>query len=331
MSSIIIETVSSYWSAGRQVKRTQSGWVSGNAVCCHHNGQTADNRGRGGLFVTEDTASWHCFNCGFKASWQPGRTLSSKFKKLLQWLNVPDELVNKCIFEALRCKEDDPAKLHQNLIPQFFDKALPMGAKPISEWILDPPDTIEPVLEYLLSRRYTLSDYNWHWTDEPGFDNRLIVPFYYNNRIVGYTARAIRKTKVKYISEQQPGYVFNLDNQSWDRKFVIVSEGPLDAICVDGVAVMGNEISPQQRYLISRLQREVIVVPDRGDEVSKLCEQAMEWGWSVSMPAWDSDIKDINDASKRYGNLYTLWSIMDAKNSMPLKIKLRMKNWIKGN
>jgi hypothetical protein len=324
--SLIIETVHSYLPPKR--KATPSSWISFNAVCCHHNGEKADNRQRGGIMFTEGI-SYHCFNCGFKASWQPGRPITKKVKNLLQWLNVPDDIIAKCTFEALRLKEDTPNQQYELLTPTFFDKAFPMGAKPISEWLSDPPEELAPVLEYLISRGLTLEDYNWYWTDEQGFNDRLIIPFYYQNRVVGYTARLIRERKtIKYISEQQPGYVFNLDSQDWNRNFVLVTEGPLDAVCVDGVAVMSNEIGPQQKHLISRLQKEVIVVPDRDEAGIKMIEQAIEWGWSVSMPDWDDDIKDINDAVKRYGKLYTLWTILKTKESMALKIQLRMKKWV---
>lgn len=322
--SLIIDTVVTYLPPKR--KATPSGWISFNAVCCHHNGNTADRRQRGGIMINEGI-SYHCFNCGFKASWQPGRPLSVKAKKLFNWLAVPDDLITKCSFEALRLKDEQP-ETYENLIPVFIDKALPLGSKPLTEWCENPPDELIPVLEYLIGRGYNIDDYNWHWTDEQGFQNRLIVPFYYQNRIVGYTARLIKDGKVKYISEQQPGYVFNLDHQDYHRQFAIVCEGPLDAICVDGVAVMSNEIGPQQKHLISRLQKEVIVVPDRDEAGLKMIEQAIEWGWSVSMPDWADGIKDINDAVQTYGKIYTLLSIVQAKETMPLKIQLRMKKWI---
>lgn len=324
--SLIVDTVSAYLPV--HGKHTPSGWISFNAICCHHNGTSADTRHRGGVMIT-DGVQWHCFNCNFKASWQPGRQLTPKFKKLLQWLGVPDDLIIKCTFEALRLKDDQIRSPVLSLMPFFFDKAVPMGAKPITEWLADPPTELAPVLEYLIARNFTLTDFNWYWTNEPGFADRLIIPFYYQNRIVGYTARLVKNGKLKYISEQQPGYVFNLDNQTYDRKFVIVAEGPIDAICVDGTAVMSNEISPQQRHLISRLQREVVVVPDRDAAGYKLIEQAIDFGWSVSMPDWDADLKDINDVVKRHGKLYALWSIANAKQSMPLKIQLRMKTWFK--
>ena len=65
-------------------KHTPSGWISFNAPCCHHNGQGADTRQRGGLIANPDGGvSYHCFNCGFKASWQPGRNVSKGLRRLL--------------------------------------------------------------------------------------------------------------------------------------------------------------------------------------------------------------------------------------------------------
>ena len=323
--SLIIDTVSVHLPPKR--KATPSGWIGFNAVCCHNNGNTADKRGRGGIMIT-DGVSYHCFNCGFKASWQPGRPLSVKFKKLLQWLNVSDELITKCSLESLRLKDDTDKRYEKDLLPVFLDKALPLGSKLLSEWIQHPTEELVPVLEYLTSRGLDLHDWPWYWTDEDGFQNRLIIPFFHHKRIVGYTARLIRDGKVKYISEQQPGYVFNLDNQDSERQFVLITEGPIDAICLDAVAVMSNELGPKQIQQINNLRKEVIVIPDKDQAGLKMIEQALELNWSVSMPDWPDGIKDINDAVKVYGKIYTLLKVLESKESMPLKIQLRMKKWI---
>lgn len=323
--SLIIDTVATFLPPKR--KATPSGWISFNAVCCHNNGTSQDTRQRGGIMITEGV-SYHCFNCGFKASWQPGRPLSVKFKKLLNWLNVPSDTITKCTFEALRLKDEESADHSSITVPKFIDKALPMGSRPITEWIEHAPEELLPVLEYIYNRGFDIDSYPWHWTNEDGFQNRLIIPFYNSQRIVGYTARLTRDGKIKYISEQQPGYVFNLDNQTYDKKFVLVTEGPIDAICLDGCAVMSNELGPQQILQLNQLQKEVIIVPDRDEPGLKMIEQAMELGWTVSMPDWPSGIKDVNDSVRQLGRLYTLWSIVKAKESMPLKIKLRMKKWI---
>ena len=180
-----------------------------------------------------------------------------------------------------------------------------------------------------MGRNLYLEDYPFYWTPEDGFNNRLIIPFYYKGNTVGYTARKITEGKPKYISEQQPNYVFNLDNQHWDKKFVIVCEGPMDAICIGGVAVMSSEVGAGQRLLINQLNKEVIVVPDRDHDGPKMIEQAIEFGWSVSFPSWGEGIKDINDSVKKYGRLYTLYTIVKNSVSTELKIRLNAKQWFK--
>lgn len=323
--NLIIDTVVTSLPPKR--KTTPSGWVSFNAVCCHHNGTSADKRQRGGIMINEGV-SYHCFNCGFKASWQPGRNISVKFKKLLQWFNVSDDVIAKCSLEALKMQEDSNYISEETNLPVFIDKALPIGSKPVSQWIEHPPEEIYPVLEYMAERNLNLDDYDFYWTDEEGFQNRLIIPFYYQKRIVGYTARLIKDGKVKYISEQQPGYVFNLDRQQYSRKITLVTEGPIDAICIDGCAIMSNEASQHQIALLKQLQKEIVVVPDRDEAGLKLVEQAIDNNWSVSMPDWPDGCKDVNDAVKKYGKLYALYTIINAKENMPLKIQLRMKKWI---
>ncbi len=333
--SLIADITQSYWAAGRKIKHTKKGWLSGNAVCCHHNGNSADTRGRGGLMITPDGVTWHCFNCGFKCSWHEGKKLSEKYKKFLRWLDVPDDVIMKCAFEALRSSENIHSdEIPTILLPVFLERELPPGSRLLSELITDPTsvdDNLLNVLEYMSTRKLFVDDFPWYYSPEPGFRNRLIIPFFYRDKIVGYSARLLKEGTPKYISDKQINYVFNLDNQSsHKRKFVFVTEGQIDAILIDGVALMGSEIQNGQQMLINRLQKQVVLVPDRDKASIKLVEQAMELGWSVSFPDWDDpDINDINDAVKKYGRLATLYSIKIAIKNTPLKIQLGMKHWFR--
>jgi DNA primase len=178
-------------------------------------------------------------------------------------------------------------------------------------------------------RQLYLEDYEFYWSPATGFRNRLIIPFRNEGKIVGYTARAVNdESRSKYLSDQQPGYVFNVDNQrDWRRKFCVIVEGPVDAIYLDGVALLGSEIKDQQSMLINHLNKTNIVVPDRDSSGEKLIEQAIENEWMVSMPSWDEDVNDPGDAVLKYGRLYTLHSIVSEAESSPLKIRLKAKKW----
>lgn len=320
--SLIIDTINLY--LPNKKKKTPSGWISFNAVCCTHTGHSSDTRQRGGIMIN-DGVSYHCFNCGYKTSWLPGRILTVKFRKLMRWLNVPDDLIAKCSLESLRLKENSSYIDKNYITAKFIDKLLPPDSVRINSENVN--NDILDVIEYINQRGFYLDDYDWHWS--PAYPNRLIIPFYFESNIVGYTARLLREGKPKYISDQQPGYVFNLDRQHNDRKYVIVCEGPLDAISIDGVAILGSEISDTQTVLINRLQKEVIVLPDRDISGKKLIDKAIENNWSVSFPDWKNEVKDANESLKEYGRLATLYNIIKNKQSSKLKIELHAKRWFK--
>ena len=109
--SLVYDTLTQYLPAKR--KTTPSGWTSFNAPCCIHNGDSADKRQRGGLISNGDEGvSYHCFNCGFKCSWQPGRNLSGKMRRLLQWLGTPDDIIIN--LHLLLCKKMKVYKQQSN-------------------------------------------------------------------------------------------------------------------------------------------------------------------------------------------------------------------------
>ena len=327
--SIVFDTLTQYLPPKR--KTTPSGWTSFNAPCCIHNGDSADKRQRGGLISNGDEGvSYHCFNCGFKCSWQPGRNLSGKMRRLLQWLNAPDDTINKLALTVMQ--ENEGIQTTQQLVelPTFKTVPLPDDAIKIAD-ITEFNKYSLAILEYMSTRGLNLDDTDYYWSPSLGYRDRLIIPFLYEKRIVGWTARTVQSDKQpKYMSEQQPGFVYGLDEQGHNKVFCIVCEGPMDAIHIDGVALLGSEVKDQQAMIINKVGKQIIVVPDRDQAGAKLIDQAIELGWSVSLPEWTDDINDIGDAVAKYGRLYTLYSIVNNAESNELKIRLRSKKWLSG-
>lgn len=308
-------------------KQTPSGWLSFDAVCCHHNGESRDERQRGGVRTSgPGSFQYHCFNCGYKAGWSPGHLLSRNTRQLFKWLGLSDTDVSKLGLVALKLKEDQlPVKKSLNF--ELTEKPLPEDCLPITEWIeLGCTDQeLIDVIAYILNRGMGLDWYNWMWTPANGFKDRAIIPFYHDGKVVGYTGRKIKDGKPKYLTDAQPGYVFNLDRQTYDRQYVIVTEGQFDAIAVDGVAIMHNDPNETQCARINALGKEVIVVPDRDKPGAKLIKAALANNWSVSLPPWDEHIKDVADAVKQYGRLYTLFTILQYREQNEIKIQLLKK------
>ena len=314
-------------------KQTASGWISVNAPCCVHNGESADRRQRGGVKITDQGWSWHCFNCGFTASFILGRTLTFKARRLLSWLNVPKEEIERINLESLRHRNMqgilDDRQRTANVVQgiEFEDRELP------EEFALI--DSNMPVHYQYLRDRCVPEDYPVgmiHGRPDDKFSRRqgVIIPFTFDGRIVGHTRRFFDDHNPRYVHDMQPGYVFGTDLQRPDWQHVIVVEGVFDALSIAGLAVLHADISDAQARLIRGLGREVTVVPDQDTAGMKLVDRAVELGWAVSMPAWPQEIKDVNDAVKQFGRLVTLIHIMQARETSRIKIELRKRQLVKG-
>ena len=312
-----------YLPAKRKV--SPSGWTSFNAVCCHHNGDSPDRRSRGGIKTNEQGWSYHCFNCGYTASFIIGRTISYKARKLLTWLGVPEREIDLINLENLKHRsihgllEDRQATNTAVQGIEFEESELPPGAE-----FLTPDFAVQ--WEYL-KNRCVLSDFPFMvqaQSKRPG----VIVPFTYNNKIVGSTIRFLDNHNPRYLNNMQPGYVFGTDllHNNWTH--VIVTEGIFDALSIGGLALMHNTVSDAQAKLIRRLGKEVTVVPDQDAAGIELIDRAVELNWAVSIPNWE-DCKDVNDAVKKYGRLGTLITIMQARETSRIKIELRKKQLVK--
>ena len=311
-----------------RAKGSPSGWTSFNAPCCHHRGHSQDKRKRGGLRFDTGVV-FNCFNCKYTASWQPGRPLSEKFKSLCRWLGASEDTINTMIFEALKTESPDYQPRESQVRITFAEKKLPENSLPIADWLNTDfagntmlEENFAKVVAYVYDRGFEPTSNNFYWSPEEGYQDRVIVPFFYKGKIVGNTARKVRSGRPKYLSDHHPQFVYNIDAQVEDQKYIIVTEGPFDALAIDGVALLTNNISEQQYRIIQGLGHEVIVVPDQDEAGMNLINKAMEYGWSVSFPTWNSDVKDVADAVQKYGKLFTIIDIIKTAQAGSIKINM---------
>ena len=313
-------------------KNVSKGWISFNAPCCVHNGDSRDTKSRGGFnFGVDGSVVYHCFNCGFKAGWSPGKHFNTKMRKLCGWLGMPEEFILVLVFEAMKGLElAESGEYIEKLPISFVPRELPENVNIVDELIRgnEDPNLIE-VATYIEGRGFRLEDFDWRWSNTEGMERRVIIPYTFQKQIVGYTARHVDplQKKHKYIQHVGPDYVFGLDSQNFENDVVVVLEGVFDAIAVDGLAVLTNEISENKAKLIDDLGKYVIVVPDLDKAGGTMIDHALNYGWGVSFPEWEEGIKDAADAVQKYGKLYTLRSIFAGKHTSTLKIELARKKY----
>lgn len=305
-------------------KLTQSGWYSFNAVCCDRRGHKPDKRHRGGLKFDGNNWTYNCFNCSFSCHYEVGRSITKRTRELLSWCGVDETQIQRWNIESLQNKDilDFSKKFKKEKSLNFHTKNLPDCE------LLDINNpNHSKYANYLVQRKIDINKYSFYVApfDTGRNSNRIIIPYYYNKEIVGHTSRFLDDRTPKYINDQQPGYVFGYDNQLNSWQIAILTEGIFDALSIDGLALTHNTINDDQVRLLRQLNKEIIFVPDRDKTGLDACDRALEVGFKVSLPNWDKDIKDVNDAVIKYGKLTTLLSIIQSATTSKIKVEMMRK------
>lgn len=302
-------------------KLTQGGWHSFNALCCHHRGHKPDKRQRAGIkFTEDDNWNYHCFNCGYKCGFRLGRTLTRNTKQLLSWSGIEESEINRWNLESIQHRDllDFVKKKKKKVIVKFKERELPHA-----ELLNHDDPRHKKYSDYIKSRK--LISYPILVTpDEEGRNNnRVIIPFTHENKVVGHTSRFLDDRKPKYISEQQSGYLFGYDLQKPEWSFCVVVEGVFDALSISGCSLNHADISDTQAELLRQLNRKIIVVPDQDKTGLKIIDKALQHGFYVSIPEWSA--KDVNEAVIKYGKVAVLLSIIQSATNSKIKIEMQRK------
>lgn len=315
---------------------SSKGW---NTVYCSVCGDGSRTQGpRGGWLFDGDIVFYNCFNCGVDGSFTPLREIpfSENMHSIFRSFGVP---LNKCYFlvEKFGNKPKEkvkvtPLKFDTLEIPDHFYKLNSAGEndviakKAITHLVekrrIDPDD-----FPFYLSTGKTSSSNPKDVNMARAFQNRLIIPAYANDRLIGYEGMALGNQKSKYISAGSNlihGYnnIFGKD----EHIPLFVTEGFFDSYFLNGVAVLTNKISSRQIELLRRTNRPKIIVPDRKNTHNALADKAIELGWGLSLPEI-RPYRDVSEAVQHLGILFVANSVMNnIKYGKIAQISLKLYN-----
>lgn len=330
-------------------------WKQHNCPVCVQRGQSRpDTRGRGNhLFSSDGSVAYNCFNCHAKAVWAPGSKISENMNQILEafgitnkdklhLLVITEEMINSGEYAH---DEDDESVYQSKLFQRIMKRDLPEGAKRFTEWVNEPniPEQFIKVLNAVNDRNPYLLDLELYWTPlrKNYLHERFIVPYYMNSEIVGYTARHINKdSDFRYFNQVSTQILYNFDLLNDDKmKIILTSEGPLDAALMGGIATNNYFLSTEQIKILKSAQergKKIVIVPDRDKNGMDAIKQAIDNGFSVSLPEYgvirDSNgiryIKDFEEATVHYGRLFALKLVYDSIYDTPFEIGVYGNKWI---
>ena len=314
-------------------KQRNNGWIYFNCPMCHYT-EASDTKERGNILFFDDGFVYQCFNCKFKCGFTLGHHLSKNCYQFIKEIADPKELSTLIEMVNKYAEEHDSSGEYSKATIKREFRDIPEGYKSIRESMANHEDNIyfQYALAYINDRCPRLLN----WSDLMWKDNTtsFLIPCYENGRIVGYSLRSLDdNVHNKYMHFVPQGYVFNYDNLYLPRKYEIITEGQLDALSINCLSILSNEFTQDRlRRIMPFIEdKEIIVMPDRDKAGKKVVDQIIneDLPFSVAYPNWNYSIKDCFDAVKKYGRLYTIYSILTSKESDKGLIKMKSMTWFK--
>lgn len=273
-----------------------------------------DHTERAGFKFHDDKVSYHCFNCKQNWDYEEGSTSMPPWvRKTLEAFGISNTEISELVGSAFFVKSSEPKIITAEALKpavNLFTPEIPLPPKsfPIGSDIK--PELQLPLAEYVVQRGLDPVALNAHFSLDPKFLNRVILPCMRDGKVIYWQARAIGDVKPRYLS---PGT--NKDAVLWgydrlhgdfDQPLFIV-EGIFDAASIDGIALLGSQLNASKLEVLNRSRRRRAVVIDRDDNGGRLGQLALEHGWEVTFPPPGCD---ANKSIQQYGKLFTVWTLM---------------------
>lgn len=304
-----------------------AGWHTVKCSVC------SDYKERAGFRFDGGNTSYHCFNCSLLAGHSTtANKFSTKMMSVLVAFGIDLSAARKTLFAGFGATttvtaEDTDAR---NRVAHPTPIALP----PEFQFISSTNPAHADAIAYLTPRCVDFTKYGLmvSTTTDPKnkWYKRVIVPMYNRgNNIIFYQGRTYSGHKMRWESPTDPksnvlfGY-HNLDAS--DKDYVIVCEGPFDAMSVDGVAILGSSFTPFHEHVLALSRKKKIVIPQRDKNGRTMALRALELGFTLSFPDIGGS-QDINDAIIQYGRLYVEQQIITKCTTSKYSAQLKLGVW----
>jgi hypothetical protein len=288
-------------------KPTNSGFHNLRCPICN------DYKERLGIKFEGGNVGANCFNCGFKARYENGdKRISDRMRQLLKACQIDeselDRFEGKNFFDAKNNPKPPENISLDSLSKKKFgtpEQKLPDGSHRLLE---SPLDFALDAAEYLDNRKMLETNYPFHVSEK--YPRRIIIPFYRNNKIIFWQARAIdsdTNPRYKGCSAPKEAIFFNYDALFRNYRMpLFVCEGVFDALCVDGVSTIGSTLNETKIEILKGCKRKLIFVLDPDKNGAALGEVVLNNGWMVTF----APNEDVNKSIQQYGRLYTIHELM---------------------
>ncbi|KKM66046.1 hypothetical protein LCGC14_1485160 [marine sediment metagenome] len=255
---------------------------------------------------------WIGINCPFCTSPDPsdhlGINLNSKAIKCLR-CDTKGTII-RLMMKLLRLPYDDVIEIIEEQAPRQLTPRTEKERTSIPETIL-PLNTVDELLpahrQYLINKNYNPDLIRDKYkiqsigpVSNPFMENRILIPYIINNRIVTYTTRDISdQSPLRYMACSDESCTIPIDHLLYNietvKEVAVIVEGTSDVWRMgDGFVAMGSLIWSSARLLALRHCKRVILMPDSESHAQDM--------WEVVSYSLTSLISDVQFASLSEGD-----------------------------
>jgi len=280
------------------------------------------NKARGYIYPVKTNTNFKCHNCGASMSFN-------------NFLKQVDPVIHKQ-YSLEKFKEGHTGRNFVIDEPEFkfeapkFKKSLklpkasenPKSFGYLTARKLDPSKFYyaEKFKEFVNTLKLTFNDTRFD-------EERIIIPLYFENNLIGIQGRSIKPNPVKYITvmlDDDAPKIYGLDNIRRDAP-VYVTEGPFDSTFLSNAIAMCGADADVNRWGISN-RVWIYDNEPRSREITNRISKAIDSGESVVIFPSHIDEKDINDMAMAG---YDVQELVKCNTYSGLEAKLKFNTWKK--
>jgi hypothetical protein len=275
-----------------------------------------DHSERAGFKFDGETVGYSCFNCAAKFRYEEGSgKLGRSAKRILEAFGISQNQLNEVTGSSFFNKSQEPKEITlESMAPKVRlftpEVALPPKSHPLGSPFAD--ELQAPIIEYLMKRKIDPLEVQAHFSLDPKFLYRVIMPCMREGKVIYWQARTILDgVKPRYMSPgiNKDAVLWGYDNLWRDHdQPLFCTEGIFDAAALNGVALLGSKLNESKLEVLNRCRRRKIVVVDRDDNGGELAQLALENKWEITFPP--AGVDDVNKSVQKYGRLLTIWTLL---------------------
>jgi hypothetical protein len=280
-------------------------------ACCN------DYKVRGGFKFKNGTIGYSCFNCGMACKYEEFTgSISKKMRGILNDFGIDDTDISSVVNTAFFAKPPEEKKITLSSLTKVDTSTSEVSFPPKSFRLGGTEEFAEyqvKLITYLIDRNIDINKYPFYFSLETRYNNRIIIPYYRDGRLIYWQARTILKDEPKRydncISTKRDAVMFNMDalNQ-YTNAPLFISEGAFDAMLVNGLGLVGSKLTEAKTILLGKSHRRLIFVIDKDRNGQHLAEDVLGLGYEITFSPEGSE--DISDSVAKYGFIWTIQGLI---------------------